>query len=203
MSFTHKNAISLKKYGLFTAISFIVAVCLFPLLSCKVGLGGSIDTKPPSNAITYPPKNAVVRSAFVIAGTCSDDTQVKSVTVSITNTGTKRSYGPFEAELSDDKTSWSITLNKEKRNVPNHPYAGWDYPDGKYSVTAYATDAEDKRSDLTTNAFTIDNSLPNPLLLSVFCFVHLILKSCIKALKLLYISCKVVILTRIVNHCHK
>ena len=88
MSFTHKNAISLKKYGLFTAISFIVAVCLFPLLSCKVGLGGSIDTKPPSNAITYPPKNAVVRSAFVIAGTCSDDTQVKSVTVSITNTGT-------------------------------------------------------------------------------------------------------------------
>ena len=28
-------------------------------------------------------------------------------------------------------------------------------------------------------------------------------KSCIKALKLLHISCKVVILTRIVNHCHK
>lgn len=166
MSFTHKNAISLKKYGLFTAISFIVAVCLFPLLSCKVGLGGSIDTKPPSNAITYPPKNAVVRSAFVIAGTCSDDTQVKSVTVSITNTGTKRSYGPFEAELSDDKKSWSITLNKEKRNVPNHPYAGWDYPDGKYSVTAYATDAEDKRSDLTTNAFTIDNTPPVLILTS-------------------------------------
>ena len=166
MSFTHKNAISLKKYGLFTAISFIVAVCLFPLLSCKVGLGGSIDTKPPSNAITYPPKNAVVRSAFVIAGTCSDDTQVKSVTVSITNTGTKRSYGPFEAELSDDKKSWSITLNKEKRNVPNHPYAGWDYPDGKYSVTAYATDAEDKRSDLTTNAFTIDNTPPILILTS-------------------------------------
>ena len=166
MSFTHKNAISLKKYGLFTAISFIVAVCLFPLLSCKVGLGGSIDTKPPSNAITYPPKNAVVRSAFVIAGTCSDDTQVKSVTVSITNTGTKTSYGPFEAELSDDKKSWSITLNKEKRNVPNHPYAGWDYPDGKYSVTAYATDAEDKRSDLTTNAFTIDNTPPILILTS-------------------------------------
>ena len=166
MSFTHKNAISLKKYGLFTAISFIVAACLFPLLSCKVGLGGSIDTKPPSNAITYPPKNAVVRSAFVIAGTCSDDTQVKSVTVSITNTGTKRSYGPFEAELSDDKKSWSITLNKEKRNVPNHPYAGWDYPDGKYSVTAYATDAEDKRSDLTTNAFTIDNTPPVLILTS-------------------------------------
>ena len=166
MSFSYANARSPKRYGLFTAISFIIAVCLFPLLSCKVGLGGTIDTKPPSNAITYPPKNAVVRSAFVIAGTCSDDTQVKSVTVSITNTGTKTSYGPFQAELSDDKKSWSITLNKEKRNVSNHPYAGWDYPDGKYSVTAYATDAEDKRSDVTANAFTIDNTPPILILTS-------------------------------------
>ena len=105
MSFTHKNAISLKKYGLFTAISFIVAVCLFPLLSCKVGLGGSIDIKPPTNEITYPPKNAVVRSTFIIAGKCEDDTQVKSVTVSITNTDTKTSYGPFQAELSENKKS--------------------------------------------------------------------------------------------------
>ena len=166
MSFTHKNAISLKKYGLFTAISFIVAVCLFPLLSCKVGLGGSIDIKPPTNEITYPPKNAVVRSTFIIAGKCEDDTQVKSVTVSITNTDTKTSYGPFQAELSENKKSWSITLNKEKRDVSNHPYAGWDYPDGKYSVTAYATDAEDKRSDLTTNAFTIDNTPPILILTS-------------------------------------
>ena len=166
MSFSYANARSPKRYGLFTAISFIIAVCLFPLLSCKVGLGGTIDTKPPSNAITYPPKNAVVRSAFVIAGTCSDDTQVKSVTVSITNTGTNTVYGPFQAELSDDKKSWSIKLNKEKREVPNHPYAGWDYPDGKYSVTAYATDTEDKRSDVTANAFTIDNTPPVLILTS-------------------------------------
>lgn len=166
MSFTHKNAISLKKYGLFTAISFIVAVCLFPLLSCKVGLGGSIDIKPPTNEITYPPKNAVVRSTFIIAGKCEDDTQVKSVTVSITNTDTKTSYGPFQAELSENKKSWSITLNKEKRDVSNHPYAGWDYPDGKYSVTAYATDGDGKKSDLTTNAFTIDNTPPVLILTS-------------------------------------
>ena len=167
MSFSRTNTVSLKKYGLLTIVSLIAAaVWVLSFFSCKVGLGGTIDIKPPTNEITYPPKNAVVRSAFVIAGTCSDDTQVKSVTVSITNTGTKRSYGPFEAELSDDKKSWSITLNKEKRNVSNHPYAGWDYPDGKYSVTAYATDAEDKRSDVTANAFTIDNTPPVLILTS-------------------------------------
>ena len=168
MNFPRTNTVSLKKYGLLTIVSLIAAaVWVLSFFSCKVvGLGGTIDIKPPSNVITYPPKNAVVRRAFVIAGTCSDDTQVKSVTVSITNTGTKRSYGPFEAELSDDKKSWSITLNKEKRNVSNHPYAGWDYPDGKYSVTAYATDAEDKRSDVTANAFTIDNTPPILILTS-------------------------------------
>jgi len=167
MSFSRTNTVSLKKYGLLTIVSLIAAaVWVLSFFSCKVGLGGTIDIKPPTNEITYPPKNAVVRSAFVIAGTCSDDTQVKSVTVSITNTGTKTSYGPFQAELSDDKKSWSIKLNKEKRDVPNHPYAGWDYPDGKYSVTAYATDAEDKRSDVTANAFTIDNTPPILILTS-------------------------------------
>ena len=155
-----------KKYGLLTAVFFIAAACVLTVLSCEVGLGASVDTAPPSNAITYPPKNAVVRSTFVIAGTCSDDTSVESVTVSITNTDTKTSYGPFSADLANDKKSWSIRLNREKRDVPNRPYAGWDYPDGKYSVTAYATDASGRNSDITANAFAIDNTPPVLILTS-------------------------------------
>ena len=155
-----------KKYGLLIAVPLIAAACILSFFSCEVGLGASVDTAPPSNAITYPPKNAVVRSTFVIAGTCSDDTSVASVTVSIRNTGTNESYGPFQADLAGNKKSWSIRLNKEKRDVPNHPYAGWDYPDGHYSVTAYATDSSGKNSDTTANAFTIDNTPPILILTS-------------------------------------
>ena len=155
-----------KKYGLLTAVFFIAAACVLTVLSCEVGLGASVDTAPPSNAITYPPKNAVVRSTFAIAGTCSDDTSVESVTVSITNTDTNTVYGPFSADLANDKKSWSIRLNREKRDVPNRPYAGWDFPDGKYSVTAYATDASGRNSDITANAFAIDNTPPVLILTS-------------------------------------
>ena len=160
-----KKAIS-KKHGVLIAVPLIAAACILSLFSCEVGLGASVDAAPPSNAITYPPKNAVVRSTFVIAGTCSDDTSVESVTVSITNTGTNTSYGPFQADLAEDKKSWSIRLNKNKLDVPNHPYAGWDFPDGKYSVTAYATDASGRNSDTTANAFTIDNTPPVLILTS-------------------------------------
>ncbi|MGI5105761.1 hypothetical protein H0R94_01800 [Treponema socranskii] len=166
MNFLNTKSTISKNYGLLTAVFFIVTACILTVLSCEVGLGASVDTVPPSNAITYPPKNAVVRSTFVIAGTCSDDTSVGSVTVSITNTDTKTAYGPFQADLAEDKKSWSIRLNKEKRDVPNHPYAGWDFPDGKYSVTAYATDASGRNSDITANAFTIDNTPPVLILTS-------------------------------------
>ncbi|MBC6719865.1 Ig-like domain-containing protein [Treponema sp. Marseille-Q4130] len=166
MSFLKTKKTISKDYGLLTAAFIAMAIYMLTVLSCEVSLGGSVDAAPPSNTITYPPKNAVVRSTFVIAGTCSDDTSVASVTLSITNTGTQTSYGPFQADLADDKKSWSIRLNKEKRNVPNHPYAGWDFPDGKYSVTAYATDASGRNSDTTANAFTIDNTPPVLILTS-------------------------------------
>ncbi|UTY25298.1 Ig-like domain-containing protein [Treponema denticola] len=155
-----------KKYGLLITVPLIAAVCILSFFSCEVGLGASVDTAPPSNAITYPPKNAVVRDTFVIAGTCSDDTSVASVTVSIRNTGTNTSYGPFHADLAGNKKSWSIRLNKEKQDVPNRPYAGWDYPDGNYSVTAYATDASGRNSDVTASSFTIDNTPPILILTS-------------------------------------
>ncbi|MGI0528875.1 Ig-like domain-containing protein [Treponema socranskii] len=166
MSFLKTKKTISKNYGLLTAVFFIAAACILSLFSCEVGLGASVDAAPPSNAITYPPKNAVVRSTFVIAGTCSDDTSVASVTVSITNTGTNTSYGPFQADLAEDKKSWSIKLNKNKLDVPNHPYASWDFPDGKYSVTVYATDASGRNSDTTANAFTIDNTPPVLILTS-------------------------------------
>ncbi|MGP1594752.1 MAG: hypothetical protein ACTTH8_05865 [Treponema sp.] len=163
MNFSHTHR---KKYGFLQAAFLTTAICMLPFFSCKVGLGSAVDTTPPSSAIIYPPKNAVVRSTFVIAGTCSDDTNIESVTVHITNTDTKKLYGPFQADLASDRKSWSITLNKEKQEVPNHPYAGWEYPDGKYSVTAYATDTVGKNSDTAVNAFTIDNTPPILILTS-------------------------------------
>jgi len=148
------------------AFCFVFFVVAIGVTTCKgpVALGDTIDINPPKNEITYPPKNAVIRSTFVIAGKCDDDTAVSSVTVSITNTDTKLECGSFEAVLSEDKKSWSVKVENEQTNDPNRTYAGRPYQDGKYSVSAYATDNTGKRSDITSSSFIIDNTPPILLL---------------------------------------
>jgi len=148
------------------AFCFVFFVVAIGVTTCKgpVALGDTIDINPPKNEITYPPKNAVIRSTFVIAGKCDDDTAVSSVTVSITNTDTKLECGSFQAVLSEDKKSWSVKVENEQTNDPNRTYAGRPYQDGKYSVSAYATDNTGKRSDITSSPFIIDNTPPILLL---------------------------------------
>ncbi|HOC30544.1 MAG TPA: hypothetical protein PKH40_12750, partial [Treponemataceae bacterium] len=52
------------------------------MITCEIGLGNSVDTKPPTVGITYPPVDAkALRGDFVIAGDVSDETALKAVTV--------------------------------------------------------------------------------------------------------------------------
>ena len=44
-------------------------------LTCEVGLGNSVDTKPPTVSISYPPTTvSYIRGDFVVAGSATDNT---------------------------------------------------------------------------------------------------------------------------------
>ncbi|HQL34169.1 MAG TPA: hypothetical protein PK969_13020, partial [Treponemataceae bacterium] len=50
------------------------------MITCEIGLGNSVDTKPPTVGITYPPANSIIRDDFILAGTVQDETALDSVT---------------------------------------------------------------------------------------------------------------------------
>lgn len=147
----------------------VIAGVLITSTCNNVGLGESVDTQPPSLAITYPEQNVIIRDSFILAGTCSDETSVKSVTVTVKNTDTGTTYVEnAEAQISSDNKSWQITLNnaepaddeKSEAEKEKTYYAGWELPDGKYSVNVIATDKSGKTSDELSRSFDIDNTAP-------------------------------------------
>lgn len=147
----------------------VIAGVLITSTCNNVGLGESVDTQPPSLAITYPEQNVIIRDSFILAGTCSDETSVKSVTVTVKNTDTGTTYiENAEAQISSDNKSWQITLNnaepaddeKSEAEKEKTYYAGWELPDGKYSVNVIATDKSGKTSDELSRSFDIDNTAP-------------------------------------------
>ena len=99
-----------------TTIALFAALFLTSLLflfySCEIGLGAAVDISIPTVGISYPPKNAIARDSFLVTGTCNDDVKVTAVSVIITNSETNETFGPFDAQLDEEATSWSILLNK-------------------------------------------------------------------------------------------
>ena len=83
---------------IFKTAAFIFSIfTLLTVISCgmEVGLGSAVDTDAPTVEISYPPKNAIVRSSFVVAGNCDDDLALDHVEVTVTETSTKKEYGPY------------------------------------------------------------------------------------------------------------
>ncbi len=146
----------------------VIAGVMLTLTCNNVGLGESVDTQPPSLKLTYPESNVIIRDSFIIAGTCSDETSVASVTVTVKNTGTGTTFLTENAEISSDNKSWQITINnaepaddeKTDEQKSKTYYAGWELPDGKYTATIVATDRAGKKSDESSLSFTIDNTPP-------------------------------------------
>lgn len=125
---------------------------LFLFTTCTVGLGSVVDTREPDLTISYPPESAIIKDSFVLAGTCSDDTGVSAIKVKLTNTDTKKIYGPLDAEV--DGETWSITLNNEG------DFNGYEYEDGRYLIDAWAVDSVNRESGITSRTFDIDNTAP-------------------------------------------
>lgn len=136
-----------------TVISSLVVLFLATVLicTCEVGLGESVDTQPPLVEITAPSADYIVRDAFVMSGTCSDEQGVASVSVTLRNTSSNKNYGPFSAELSEKKDSWTCRINPLSSESA--------VPDGTYEATVTAKDTANRTTD-ATKSFIIDNTEP-------------------------------------------
>jgi hypothetical protein len=121
-------------------------------LTCDIGLGRSVDTKPPTLTIAYPPVQSIIKNSFTMTGKASDDTSLASVSVTALNTVTKASFGPYAATVDPKTNEWSLVVNKRVTG-------GFELRDGSYQLTATATDGAGRKSVATTT-YEIDNTAP-------------------------------------------
>ncbi len=140
-------------------------LCVF-VCACKfgVGLGSAVDVEPPKVSITYPPASAVVRDSFILAGTCSDDQGVSSISLTIKESEKNLPVDcvfekPEISPLLDSNGnptgvySWKVSLNVKKDGV-------WPLLDGKYTFDVYATDSSGRTSGTSSRTIEIDNTPP-------------------------------------------
>lgn len=139
-----------KKSLLFSSIIFSSFVFLF---SCSVGLGESVDTEVPKVEITYPPASRAVRDWFLLAGTCSDDKGVDSITVSAENISTNETV-EFGTVSPAKDGSWSIRINEKDEN------GNFRLKDGTYTFCAIAKDSSKQNSAPNYRTLEIDNTPP-------------------------------------------
>jgi large repetitive protein len=140
----------------------VSALFFLPLVSCQVGLGSAVDTESPTIDITYPPAAVVIKGTFTLAGTCSDDQGVSSITVAVTNTANKAEVWSYEISAASDGKSWSTSLNR----ADTASATGFLFPDGKYEASVTAKDSSGHSSGTASRAFEIDNSAPVCILTS-------------------------------------
>lgn len=140
----------IRKIVMFASLSFVP----FFFMTCEVGLGESVDTGAPTLSITFPPEGAVVRDWFTLAGTCSDDKAVARVSVSLTNTNTNATYGPYEATVSGNQ-AWYVNLNKKEDGATSYPLI-----DGSYTVNIMVYDNSGHSSGPFSRSIDVDNTEP-------------------------------------------
>lgn len=140
----------MKKRGLL-ALLFGMAVLSFTILnSCDIdiGLGSAVDTEPPTLTIENPPASKIIRDAFPISGTFSDDGSISAITVELTNTEIQVKYPKIAGTWGKENT-WSAVIDPVKSKIP----------DGKYEATITISDNGGHHS-VSTRSFVIDNTPP-------------------------------------------
>lgn len=132
-------------------IGMLAAAGMF--MSCEIGLGASVDTDRPTIEITYPPRNAVIRDGFVLAGKAGDDRGLAKVVITATNstTGARITREVTAAGLSEE---WSVGLNDAGSD------GKYEMSDGKYTIDAEAYDLDGKSSGAASITVEVDNTAP-------------------------------------------
>lgn len=142
-----------KKILNFLLLSSIGSAIFMLFFACSVGLGESVDTEVPKIEITYPPASRAVRDWFLLAGTCSDDKGVDSITVSAENISTNKTIVIGTVSPAKDG-SWSIRINEKDEN------GNFKLKDGTYTFSAVAKDSSKQNSAPNYRTLEIDNTPP-------------------------------------------
>ena len=140
----------MKKRGLFVFL-FGMAVMSFVLFSAcdlDIGLGEAVDTEPPSMTIENPQPSVIIRDAFQISGTFSDDGTISALKVELTDAETQKKFGPIDGTWTEEK-NWQATIDPLALHMP----------DGKYEATITMSD-NGGHSSVSTRSFVIDNTAP-------------------------------------------
>lgn len=151
-----------KKFSIIlSSVLIVFGVCFS---SCQVGLGEAVDTQPPKLEIEYPPTNSVIRQAFMVEGSASDETSLNSVILSFQNIDDK-TKDPVEFTatlnaintLTGTKHSWACEVDPFGTNDESKKLI-----DGRYemTVTAYDNAVPTKRSTQKSRTYIIDNTAP-------------------------------------------
>ena len=142
-----------KNFAKSLILSSIILSAFSLLFSCSVGLGESVDTEVPKVEITYPPASSAVRDWFYLAGNCSDDKGVDSISVSAKNISTNESFSLGTATPAKDGT-WQIKINEKDSN------GSFKLKDGTYTFSVVATDSSKQQSAPNIRTLEIDNTPP-------------------------------------------
>lgn len=142
-----------KKILNFLLLSSIGSAIFMLFFACSVGLGESVDTEVPKIEITYPPASRAVRDWFLLAGTCSDDKGMDSITVSAENISTNKTIVIGTVSPAKDG-SWSIRINEKDEN------GNFKLKDGTYTFSAVAKDSSKQNSAPNYRTLEIDNTPP-------------------------------------------
>lgn len=142
-----------KKILNFLLLSSITSAIFMLFFACSVGLGESVDTEVPKIEITYPPASSAVRDWFYLAGNCSDDKGVASVSVSAENISTNEitDLGTFTPEKDG---TWAVKIN-EKDSAENYKLK-----DGTYTFCMIAKDTSNQKSAPAYRTIEVDNTPP-------------------------------------------
>lgn len=147
------------KFITLTLFALIISTLFTNCDLTKIGLGKSVDTKPPVLSIGYPFTASVIRGTFYMAGQASDDTAVKAVHISFKNLETGASYGPWNADYSADTKKWSLKITNERTKLADDKYAPAPIPDGRYEAIVEASDSANRKTVVKTS-YIIDNTPP-------------------------------------------
>jgi hypothetical protein len=123
-------------------------------LTCDVGLGDSVSTKPPTVSIEYPPVDSIVKNTFTMSGKSNAETSLKQVAVQLTDTTTaSKVFGPYAATVDATKKTWSLFVNKKNSS------GVFEIPDGSYQAVVTAID-DAGRTNTAAITYRIDNTPP-------------------------------------------
>ena len=143
-----------KIFGLILGLGLISLCSAIAITSCEVGLGAAVDIAAPDLSFdkNTVDSGAVIRDAFMVHGSWTDDGNIKDVSATLKQTGGSNTSFKVAGEVitaESGKGTWNVVFDPIKDNIP----------DGSYEISIDMTD-QGKHTSTITRAIVIDNTAP-------------------------------------------